>query len=141
MKLIIFFVILLHVWTALCVKCITNNGEIGVCKMDCNTGYVSRHLTSCGRTAFYCCAQETSTIASTVESKFPTDCGYMPFYAQTEILHEVHVRPDQYSWLASLQYGNHSSYGICGGSVINSRYVLTAAHCVTGASVREIGGL
>lgn len=142
MKLILFLAILLHVLTALCLKCRTNNGEIGVCKMDCNTVSASQNLTRCGRTSFYCCAQGTSSIASTVEeSKFPTDCGYFPFYAQTQTVHEVNIRPDQYSWLASLQYGNHSSHGICSGSVINSRYVLTAAHCVTGASIRDIGGL
>ncbi|KAH8420894.1 hypothetical protein KR222_008655 [Zaprionus bogoriensis] len=39
-------------------------------------------------------------------------------------------KPDEFSWMASLQYGNRSSFGDCGGSVINSMYVLTAAHCL-----------
>ncbi|KAH8409680.1 hypothetical protein KR222_001591, partial [Zaprionus bogoriensis] len=49
---------------------------------------------------------------------------------------------DEYSWMASLQYANEPNItGVCAGSVINSRYVLTAAHCVVGHKpVTILGG-
>ncbi|KAH8409750.1 hypothetical protein KR222_003690, partial [Zaprionus bogoriensis] len=46
----------------------------------------------------------------------------------------------EFSWLASLEYGN-GTLGFCAGSVVNSLYVLTAASCVTGNKVRRLGGL
>lgn len=76
-----------------------------------------------------------------VLSTFPTTCGYFPLYANPQIVGGKGIHPDIYSWLASLSYGNESTYGECGGSVINTRYVLTAAHCVTGESVNKLGGL
>lgn len=131
------FVVLLQVLTALCTTCRTYDEEIGTCirANDCpGDGILAR----CATPGLYCCP---SGSASTVESKFPSDCGDTPMYAREHIVGGKIVRPDEYSWLASLQYGNQGSFGLCGGSVINARYVLTAAHCVTGEAVTKLGGL
>lgn len=62
-------------------------------------------------------------------------------YPVEQIIGGSNVKPDEFSWVASLQYGHKSTYGICAGSVINSLYVLTAAHCVAGKRVEKLGGL
>lgn len=66
------------------------------------------------------------TEISIPDQKFPTDCGYTPMYPK-----ENNVKPDEYSWLAYLQYNHeHINYTTsCLGLVINSRYVLTTTRC------------
>lgn len=95
-------------------------------------------------TPLYCCPEENiiksdewDSIQSTL--KFPLQCGETPMCANAHVKGGYEVEAVQYSWMASLQYENKSSFGTCGGSVINSRYVLTAAHCVTGAKSQSHG--
>lgn len=45
----------------------------------------------------------------------------------TRIVGGVETLVNQYPWMALLMYRDQF---YCGGSVINSRYVLTAAHCI-----------
>lgn len=137
---------------------------------ECNVKYdMSRQLARCGETGLHCCPTSdavysstvpptsTTTISTTVPtrvptkdaskkttrvvSKFPTECGWTPMYPMGHILGHHIMEPDEYSWLARLVYGNENTYRDCAGSVINSRYVLTAAHCVTGAAITSAGGL
>lgn len=168
MNFIVLLIVLLKVLTALCTRCHTKEGRFGLCKLlsECNIVVDASHsLDRCHNTGKHCCpigdsiysstvaptiASITSTTvlsrvaakkATRVEQKFPTDCGWTPMNPRAQIVGEYIVEPDEYSWLAILLYGNGNSYRDCVGAVINSRYVLTAAHCVTAASRRSAGEL
>lgn len=67
-----------------------------------------------------------------------SDCagwGCSPSDIKPQIVDGSIIRPEKYSWIASLQYEKQARFGICAGSVIHSRYVLTAAHCVKGEKI------
>lgn len=49
---------------------------------------------------------------------------------QLPINGEIYIQPEQYTWIAHLEYvGEYNNQ--CLGSVISDRHVLTYSHCVT----------
>ncbi|XP_069975909.1 CLIP domain-containing serine protease B4 [Penaeus vannamei] len=85
------------------------------------------------RVPMVCCPSTTTTETPTLPTKslLPENCGHS---AHLNRIIGGEVAPlDAYPWKAVLGYRDIGLPGIeflCGGSVINERYVLTAAHCV-----------
>ncbi|CAF3835614.1 unnamed protein product [Adineta steineri] len=72
-----------------------------------------------------CCQAVATTTSSSV---FPRECGkqkYQPSSAH-RIVGGVQAHPNSWPWQVRLQAGN----SLCGGSLIDTRHVLTAAHCL-----------
>lgn len=127
--------------------CITKKGDVGFCapKRIC-IGQTEKTMNHCSSDGLLCCPLSNDIDWLAIEelydqgedSKFPTDCGRTPVYPYDQIVGGYKIQPDEYSWVASLEYGNDSRIGVCGGSVINSLYVLTAAHCVVERDGRRL---
>jgi secreted trypsin-like serine protease len=64
-------------------------------------------------------------------------CG-IPF-SKRRIIGGVPAKPNQYPWQVALLSSQFSSHSFCGGSLLSSDTVLTAAHCVNGYSLPYVG--
>jgi len=61
-------------------------------------------------------------------------CGIKP--AGSRIVGGTQAQKDEWPWQAMLASTGGSQF--CGGSLIADQWVLTASHCVDGASARQI---
>ncbi|XP_052840857.1 spaetzle-processing enzyme-like isoform X2 [Drosophila gunungcola] len=72
---------------------------------------------------FVCCPQPGDKLPN---REF---CGQRK--ANLRILNGIDTEPNEFPWMTLLMYQNSTNLvHLCGGSLINNRYVLTAAHCV-----------
>lgn len=70
------------------------------------------------------------------------DCGYQK--AGDRILGGNRTTLEEFPWMAILQYRKNNGQGFtfsCGGTIIGSKYILTAAHCVKGLIISAVGRL
>ncbi|CAF1367725.1 unnamed protein product [Rotaria sp. Silwood1] len=71
-----------------------------------------------------CCQALPTTTASSI---FPRECGrqqYQPIKGR--IVGGMHAHPNSWPWQVRI----HADGGLCGGTLIDTRHVLTAAHCL-----------
>lgn len=79
---------------------------------------------------------------SPLEYEIP--CGIRHGYEDNRIVGGVPATYGEFPWLVSLQLfmGNMSKH-ICGGAIVHSNWILTAAHCVANVpknSIRIVAG-
>lgn len=142
-RLILLAVLLLQAQSSFGQTCLINTLK-GLCKrnrMDCWTSTTIK----CGNTGKFCCPNRTPARETGIyqpNPKFPKNCGNYTEPTTGFITGGFTIKPDVYSWIASLEYNStRDSLGICAGSVINSLYVLTAAHCVDETSRNRYGNV
>lgn len=66
------------------------------------------------------------------------------FKGAERILDGEQTQLTEFPWMALLQYKKRNGRGTtfsCGASLISKRYVLTAAHCITGTITEKVGKL
>jgi secreted trypsin-like serine protease len=70
------------------------------------------------------------------QSKY-SDAGDMDLPARRMIVGGVEAREHEFPWQASIRRKSTNSH-FCGGSIINQRWVITAAHCMSGESANQV---
>jgi V8-like Glu-specific endopeptidase len=95
----------------------------------------------------FCCLKSTigqtitSITSTTTVTPIANSCGRQSIIPSTQrIVGGVEATPNSWPWIVSLQLRDH----FCGGTLIDTRHVLTAAHCLTSAiasQIRVVAGL
>ena len=92
--------------------CTTNNYVQTNCKRTCN-------LCSTG--------PRTTTTKQPIVTDSPVDSCGRPKYSQSRVVGGQNAKAHSWPWQIGLQ---KDGAFMCGGSIINRRWVVTAAHCV-----------
>lgn len=84
-----------------------------------------------------CCVTK---IEKTEEASLPLpgECGYHPF--SRKIFGGKETELDEFTWMGLMQYktGNTIKQA-CSASLINRKFLVTAAHCADPAAVKDMG--
>ncbi|XP_034116585.2 phenoloxidase-activating factor 1-like [Drosophila albomicans] len=146
-QIILFVILLWQVMSTNCRQC--TSSESCVLLLDCPELMLGtkamRESSECNEPFKYCCptfVKTRITESAEEEDKFPKDCGSTPWYESDRVVGGRVIEPDEFSWLVSLEYADYEApAGVCAGSIVNSLYVVTAAHCVSDRMVDYFGGL
>jgi len=80
------------------------------------------------------CITITEQITYPCDSNAPCGCSLNSASINARIVNGETASTDTWSWAASLRIGN----SLCGGAIISDSYIMTAGHCVEGASAYDI---
>uniref|UniRef100_A0A8C5MNA1 Peptidase S1 domain-containing protein n=1 Tax=Leptobrachium leishanense TaxID=445787 RepID=A0A8C5MNA1_9ANUR len=66
-------------------------------------------------------------------------CGMPIIYPKSRVVNGVDAEPHTWPWQVSLQHESRGKYiHMCGGTLINESWVLTAAHCISPCEIYRI---
>jgi len=115
----------------LCTQWIGLTGSVSLSytpSAECTSGINVEQISNAVR---LCCSALPTTTSS---SNFPSDCGKQKFQpSKARIVGGVQAVPNSWPWQVRL----HANGGLCGGSLIDTRHVLTAAHCFAPSPVLQ----
>jgi len=82
----------------------------------------------------------TTTTTTTGSTQAPDSCNCGLAIRKSKIINGVDTEVNEYPWQVALVMSS-STFIFCGGSLINNKYVLTAAHCTAGKSASGLNVL
>ncbi|KAI3383849.1 hypothetical protein SNEBB_009105, partial [Seison nebaliae] len=78
----------------------------------------------------------SSSLDTPIGNVFPTDCGKTG--KASRIVNGEDVTDNSIPFIVSLNIKTDTGEKMCGGSIVNSKWVVTAAHCFEGMSDEEV---
>ncbi|XP_076252333.1 phenoloxidase-activating factor 1-like [Rhynchophorus ferrugineus] len=117
-----------HIFTKIIAEKTVSTEQINYIR-ESKCGYNETYLVCCGTKVDYDKTPDDIANANFVRnSLIPESCGLQVI---TRIFGGIDSESTDFPWLALLEYNQYGSKKfLCDGSLISSRYVLTAAHCL-----------